>query len=62
MVPMAMDDVYLEIREAARQIVARYPQPDFYLDHPSEVSTSEHFYSTDDVIVRLRQALVQMPG
>lgn len=56
---MAMDDVYREIRETARKIVARYPQPDFYLDHPSEVGTSEHFYGTDDTIVRLKQDLVQ---
>lgn len=56
---MAMNDVYREIREVARKIVARYPQPDFYLDHPSEVSTSERFYRTEDTIVRLKKDLAQ---
>lgn len=57
---MAMDDVYREIREVARKMVARYPQPDFYLDHPSEVSASHHFYRTDDSIVRLKRDLAQI--
>jgi hypothetical protein len=56
---MAMDDVYREIREVARKIVARYPQPNFYLDHPSEVSTSQLFYRTDDSIVRLKRELAK---
>lgn len=50
-----MDAVYLEIREIARKIVARYPQPDFYGDHPSEVRDSRRFYQSDASIVRLRE-------
>ena len=50
-----MDAVYLEIREVARKIVARYPRPDFYGNHPSEVRDSQRFYRSDTAIVRLRK-------
>ena len=50
-----MDAVYLEIREIARQIVARYRRPDFYGDHPSEVRDSHRFYQSDAAIARLRK-------
>ena len=50
-----MDAVYLEIREIARKIAARYPRPDFYGDHPSEVRDSRQFYRSDTSIVRLRK-------
>ena len=52
-----MDAVYLEIRAIARQIAARYPQPDFYGHHPAEVANSLRFYQSDAVIVRLRQEM-----
>ena len=54
---MVMDAVYLDIRKVARKIVARYPQPDFYREHPSEVSVSRRFYRTNASIARLRQNL-----
>jgi hypothetical protein len=54
-----MDKIYLEIRKVARQIVARYPSPDFYLDHPAETSASRQFYRTDASIIRLRQNLAE---
>ncbi|MBC2711103.1 MAG: HD domain-containing protein [Desulfosarcina sp.] len=50
-----MDAVYIKIRESARKIVARYPRPDFYGDHPSEVDHSQRFYHSDTSIVRLRK-------
>jgi hypothetical protein len=50
-----MEAVYLEIRKIARRIVARYPQPDFYIDYPSEVVASRHFFRSDESIVRLRR-------
>jgi hypothetical protein len=52
-----MDAVYQEIREIARKIVAGYPQPDFYSDHPDEVNDSLRFYQSDDSIIRLRKAM-----
>jgi len=48
-----LDAVYLEIRKIARQIAARYPQPDFYGDHPVAVDASRRFYQSDALIVRL---------
>ena len=56
---MMMEAVYLEIREIARKIVARYPEPDFYLDHRSEAGTSNRFFRTDASIVRLKQDLAE---
>lgn len=52
-----MDAVYLQIREIARKIVARYPRPDFYSVHPSEVIESQRFYRSEAFIVRLRKDL-----
>ncbi len=50
-----MDAVYRKIRKIARQIVAGYPQPDFYRAHPSEFRDSKQFYRSDVSIVRLRK-------
>lgn len=52
-----MDSVYLEIRAIARKIVARYPRPDFYGDHRSDVRDSRQFYQSDAPIVRLREEM-----
>ena len=52
-----MDLVYQNIRKIAREIVARYPLPDFYVDHPEEVEMSRRFYQDDSAIVRLRKEL-----
>lgn len=53
-----MDAVFLEIREIARNIVARYPRPDFYREYTSEVSDSQRFYRTNATIVRLRKTMI----
>ena len=50
-----MDAVYLEIRKIARKIAARYPTPDFYRAHPSEVRESRRFYQSDNAVIRLRE-------
>lgn len=50
-----MDAIYLKIRNAARDIVARFPQPDFYVDHRVEVDVSRRFYRSDAAIGRLRR-------
>jgi hypothetical protein len=54
-----MDAVYLEIREIAREIVARYPRPDFYRMHPSADRASRQFFQSDPAIVRLRKEMAQ---
>jgi hypothetical protein len=54
-----MDAVYLEIRKIARNIVARYPRPDFYDEHPSEVRDSRRFFQSDEAIVRLRKDMAE---
>lgn len=52
-----METVYIEIRKAARRIVARYPRPDFYGDHPAEVRTSRQFYHSNEAICKLREKM-----
>lgn len=54
-----MDAVYLEIREVARKIVARYPRPDFYRLHPSADRASRQFFRSDTAIVRLRKEMAE---
>ena len=54
-----MDAVYLEIREIARKIVARYPRPDFYRMHPSAGRVSRQFFQSDTAIVRLRKEMAE---
>ncbi|BBO70707.1 hypothetical protein DSCA_46370 [Desulfosarcina alkanivorans] len=54
-----MDAVYLEIREVARRIVARYPRPDFYTAHPSEARDARQFYRSDTTITRLRKDMAE---
>jgi hypothetical protein len=50
-----MDAVYLEIRKIARKIVARFPQPEFYRAHSSEINDSRRFFQSNASIVRLRK-------
>ncbi|WP_319405872.1 HD domain-containing protein [uncultured Desulfosarcina sp.] len=52
-----MDAVYLEIRKIARKIVARYPRPAFYHDHPFEVRDSRRFFQCNPSIIRLRKEM-----
>lgn len=50
-----MDAVYQKIRQIAREIAGRYPQPDFYGTHRLEVRTSLTFLKSDAFIRRLRK-------
>jgi len=52
-----MDAVYKEIREIARNIAGRYPQPDFYSVHPQEIETSLSFFNSDPFIRKLKEEL-----
>ena len=49
--------IYSRIREFAREIVARFPEPDFYHDHSQSHTFSEDFFNNDPVIAKLRQFL-----
>ena len=48
-----MMPIYARIRKRARQIVSRFPAPDFYKDFPGEIELSRHNFETDPVITRL---------
>lgn len=46
---------YLHLRGLARQIVSRYPSPDFYIDHPQANALSKHSFDFDPVVRDLRR-------
>lgn len=48
-----MDEIYRLIRERARQLVAGFPEPDYYRDHVSEAKESRIFLKTDPVVVKI---------
>jgi hypothetical protein len=48
-----MMPIYARIRKRARQIVNRFPTPDFYIDFPGEIELSRHYFETDPVIIKL---------
>ena len=49
--------IYKKIRRRARQIVSRFPPPDFYSDFPDAVRLSRQFFETDPLILRLRSSI-----
>ncbi len=49
-----MTSIYSRIRERAREIVSRFPDPDFYHDHAQSHAFSKEFFESDPVITRLR--------
>jgi hypothetical protein len=52
-----MTPIYSRIREHAREIAARFPEPDFYQDHSQSHSFSEGFFNSDPVTTKLRNFL-----
>ena len=52
-----MKPVYASLRKRARQIVARYPPPDFYIQCATEVRRSRHIFETEPVLRQLRGRL-----
>ncbi len=50
-----MEDVYIQIRERARQIVSTFPVQPFYEDFAEAVEISRSMFETDPVIRRLRE-------
>lgn len=49
-----MDNIYIKIRERARQLVKNHPAPAFYDDFESANEESKHFFDTNQIISRLR--------
>ena len=52
-----MVSVYTHIRKRARQIVSRFPQPEFYSDHPREILHSGQIFATDPILLDLKAFL-----
>ena len=49
--------VYARIRERARQIVSRFPQPRFYTDHLREFERAKQIFDTDPILNKLKTYL-----
>lgn len=49
-----MKSVYVTLRHRARQIVSRYPLPDFYVDCAAQVRQSRKIFESDPLLQRLR--------
>jgi hypothetical protein len=52
-----MTPIYSRIREHAREIAARFPEPAFYQEHSQSHSFSDKFFNSDPVITKLRHYL-----
>ena len=52
-----MRSVYTSLRKRARQIVARFPPPDFYVDCAADVRRSRHIFESDPELLQLRRHL-----
>jgi len=48
-----MQPIYHQIRQRARQIILRYPAPDFYHDHSQACEASRQFFDDDRVVKKL---------
>jgi hypothetical protein len=55
-----MNQIYSRIRDHARQIVARFPISDFYLDHSSAYEYASTFFETDPVIKKLKYFAIKV--
>jgi len=54
-----MQEVYIQIRERARQIVSTFPEQPFYEDFAEAVHISRYMFETDPVICMLRELVDQ---
>jgi hypothetical protein len=50
-----MQPIYARLRERARQIVAGFPPPDFYLDHAKALTFSKQHLTKDPLLSELRR-------
>jgi len=50
-----MEIIYARFRKRARQIVSRYPSPDFYQDHSFANEMSRQYFETNPFTVELRE-------
>ena len=52
-----MRSVYVSLRDRARQIVSRYPQPDFYVDCALDIQQSRKILESEPVLQQLKSRL-----
>ncbi len=49
-----MDNIYDKIRKRARQIVSKFPTPDFYQNFSQVNEISRRFYETDSLVAKIK--------
>jgi hypothetical protein len=54
-----MEIIYARFRKRARQIVSRYPSPDFYQDHSFANELSRHYFETNSFTSELRKFVAE---
>jgi hypothetical protein len=54
-----MEIIYARFRKRARQIVSRYPSPDFYQDHSFANELSRHYFETNFLTAELREFVAE---
>jgi hypothetical protein len=54
-----MEIIYARFRKRARQIVSRYPSPDFYQDHSFANELSRQYFETNSFTAELREFVAE---
>ncbi len=55
-----MNDIYLQLRQRARTIVAGLPLPEFYSKFFEEITASEDLFASTPVLVRIKKKIIPM--
>jgi len=57
-----LNPVFRRLRNEARRIAEKLPEPDFYIDFADEVEASHDFFGADPVVLRLRAYVRETVG
>ena len=56
----SMKDIYFQLRQRARAIVAELPQPEFYSKFSEEITASEDLFASTPVLVKIKKKIIPM--
>ena len=55
-----MKEIYFQLRQRARAIVAGLPLPEFYTKFPEEITASENLFASTPVLVKIKKKIIPM--
>ncbi len=55
-----MNDIYIQLRQKARAIVAGLPEPEFYSKFAKEITASENLFASTPVLVKIKKQIIPM--